>query len=97
MASIAQKSGTSLLYTRATTVRYDESHLELRSLQQQIHDRLLARVLRGELGPGERLRVAPQRVASEMKAAEGGEDRGRGLLSVIHGVVLESMPQRGLY
>jgi DNA-binding GntR family transcriptional regulator len=63
-------------------VSYDDSHLELRSLQQQIHDRLLGRVLRGELGPGERISppeiaaslgvsVTPVRDAVNQMAAEG--------------------------
>src|ERR687892_289297 len=35
--------------------------LELRSLQQQIHDRLLGRILRGELQPG--AKISPPEIA----------------------------------
>jgi DNA-binding GntR family transcriptional regulator len=42
----------------------DEGDLELRSLQQQIHDRLLRRILRGELEPGER--ISPPAIAAAM-------------------------------
>jgi DNA-binding GntR family transcriptional regulator len=42
----------------------DDRDLELRSLQQQIHDRLLHRILRRELEPGER--IAPSAVAAAM-------------------------------
>jgi DNA-binding GntR family transcriptional regulator len=56
--------------------------LELRSLQQQIHDNLLAQILRGELGPGEKISpsdvaaslgvsVTPVRDAVNLLAAEG--------------------------
>jgi DNA-binding GntR family transcriptional regulator len=56
--------------------------LELRSLQQQIHDVLLRRILRGELGPGERISppeiagslgvsITPVRDAVNQMAAEG--------------------------
>lgn len=56
--------------------------LELRSLQQQIHDRLLGRILRGELEPGERISppevaatlgvsITPVRDAVNQMAAEG--------------------------
>src|SRR4051812_37670327 len=56
--------------------------LELRSLQQQIHDRLLGRILRRELQPGERISppeiaaalgvsVTPVRDAVNQMAAEG--------------------------
>lgn len=38
--------------------------LELRSLQHQIHDRLLGRILRGELEPGER--ISPPEIASAL-------------------------------
>src|SRR5512144_3454948 len=58
------------------------SRLELRSLQQQIHDRLLGQILRGELGPGERISppviaaalgvsITPVRDAVNQMAAEG--------------------------
>jgi DNA-binding GntR family transcriptional regulator len=43
---------------------YDEPNLELRSLQQQIHDWLLGRILRRELGPGER--ISPPEIAAAM-------------------------------
>ena len=43
---------------------YDERTLELRSLQQQIHDRLLGRILRRELEPGER--ISPPEIAAAM-------------------------------
>jgi DNA-binding GntR family transcriptional regulator len=63
-------------------VTYDDARLELRSLQQQIHDRLLGRVLRGELEPGERISppeiaaslgvsITPVRDAVNQMAAEG--------------------------
>jgi DNA-binding GntR family transcriptional regulator len=42
----------------------DDSDLELRSLQEQIHDRLLHRILRRELEPGER--IAPSAIAAAM-------------------------------
>src|SRR5689334_25200836 len=56
--------------------------LELRSLQQQIHDQLLGRILRGELEPGERISppdvaaslgvsITPVRDAVNQMAAEG--------------------------
>jgi DNA-binding GntR family transcriptional regulator len=56
--------------------------LELRSLQQQIHDQLLRRILRGELEPGERISppevaatlgvsITPVRDAVNQMAAEG--------------------------
>src|SRR5437762_1955430 len=61
---------------------FDDSNLELRSLQQQIHDRLLGRILRGELEPGERISppeiaatlgvsITPVRDAVNQMAAEG--------------------------
>jgi len=60
----------------------DDGNLELRSLQQQIHDRLLGRILRGELEPGERISppviaaamgvsITPVRDAVNQMAAEG--------------------------
>ena len=60
----------------------DDSDLELRSLQQQIHDRLLRRILRRELEPGERISppliaaamgvsITPVRDAVNQMAAEG--------------------------
>jgi DNA-binding GntR family transcriptional regulator len=60
----------------------DDGNLELRSLQQQIHDRLLGRILRRELEPGERISpaeiaaalgvsVTPVRDAVNQMAAEG--------------------------
>src|SRR5436305_7797070 len=56
--------------------------LELRSLQQQIHDQLLGRILRRELEPGERISppdvaaalgvsITPVRDAVNQMAAEG--------------------------
>lgn len=42
----------------------DDGNLELRSLQQQIHDRLLGRILRGDLEPGER--ISPPEIAAAM-------------------------------
>jgi DNA-binding GntR family transcriptional regulator len=42
----------------------DDGDLELRSLQQQIHDRLLRRILRRELEPGER--ISPPMIAAAM-------------------------------
>ena len=61
---------------------FDEDQLELRSLQQQIHDRLLGRILRRELVPGERISppeiaatlgvsITPVRDAVNQMAAEG--------------------------
>jgi DNA-binding GntR family transcriptional regulator len=61
---------------------HDEDKLELRSLQQQVHDRLLGRILRGELEPGERISppeiaaalgvsITPVRDAVNQMAAEG--------------------------
>ena len=58
------------------------SALELRPLQQQIHDTLLGKILRGELGPGEKISppdiaaslgvsVTPVRDAVNLLAAEG--------------------------
>jgi DNA-binding GntR family transcriptional regulator len=41
-----------------------DSNLELRSLQQQIHDQLLGRILRRELEPGER--ISPPEIASAL-------------------------------
>jgi DNA-binding GntR family transcriptional regulator len=41
-----------------------DTDLELRSLQQQIHDRLLRRILRRELEPGER--ISPPAIAAAM-------------------------------
>jgi DNA-binding GntR family transcriptional regulator len=38
--------------------------LELRSLQQQIHDRLLGQILRGELNPGDR--ISPPEIAGTL-------------------------------
>jgi len=60
----------------------DNGTLELRSLQQQIHDRLLGRILRGDLEPGERISppviaaamgvsITPVRDAVNQMAAEG--------------------------
>ncbi len=60
----------------------DDTDLELRSLQQQIHDRLLRRILRRELEPGERISppviaatmgvsITPVRDAVNQMAAEG--------------------------
>jgi DNA-binding GntR family transcriptional regulator len=43
---------------------HDDRELELRSLQHQIHDRLLGRILRGELEPGER--ISPPEIAAAM-------------------------------
>jgi len=43
---------------------YDRRDLELRSLQLQIHDRLLGRILRRELEPGER--ISPAEIATEL-------------------------------
>jgi DNA-binding GntR family transcriptional regulator len=51
-------------YTPQMSPTFDEANLELRSLQQQIHDRLLGRILRGELGPGER--ISPPEIASAL-------------------------------
>jgi DNA-binding GntR family transcriptional regulator len=59
-----------------------DSSLELRSLQQQIHDQLLGRILRRELEPGERISppeiaatlgvsITPVRDAVNQMAAEG--------------------------
>jgi DNA-binding GntR family transcriptional regulator len=61
---------------------YDHRDLELRSLQVQIHDRLLGRILRRELEPGERISppeiaaalgvsITPVRDAVNQMAAEG--------------------------
>jgi DNA-binding GntR family transcriptional regulator len=61
---------------------HDDGNLELRSLQQQIHDRLLGRILRRELEPGERISppeiaaglgvsITPVRDAVNQMAAEG--------------------------
>jgi DNA-binding GntR family transcriptional regulator len=61
---------------------HDDGSLELRSLQQQIHDRLLGRILRRELEPGERISpaviaaasgvsITPVRDAVNQMAAEG--------------------------
>jgi len=61
---------------------FDDRTLELRSLQQQIHDRLLGRILRRELEPGERISppeiaaalgvsITPVRDAVNQMAAEG--------------------------
>lgn len=61
---------------------HDDGILELRSLQQQIHDRLLGRILRRELEPGERISpaeiaaalgvsITPVRDAVNQMAAEG--------------------------
>jgi DNA-binding GntR family transcriptional regulator len=61
---------------------YDDRTLELRSLQQQIHDQLLGRILRRELEPGERISppeiaaalgvsITPVRDAVNQMAAEG--------------------------
>jgi DNA-binding GntR family transcriptional regulator len=60
----------------------NERNLELRSLQQQIHDQLLGRILRRELEPGERISppeiaaalgvsITPVRDAVNQMAAEG--------------------------
>jgi DNA-binding GntR family transcriptional regulator len=68
-------------YTRDVRT-HDEDRLELRSLQQQIHDRLLGRILRRELEPGERISppeiaaalgvsITPVRDAVNQMAAEG--------------------------
>lgn len=61
---------------------FRDDDLELRSLQQQIHDRLLGRILRGEIQPGERISppdiaeslgvsITPVRDAVNQMAAEG--------------------------
>jgi DNA-binding GntR family transcriptional regulator len=61
---------------------HDDGNLELRSLQQQIHDRLLGRILRRELEPGQRISppviaaalgvsITPVRDAVNQMAAEG--------------------------
>jgi len=61
---------------------HDEDQLELRSLQQQVHDQLLGRILRRELEPGERISppdiaaalgvsITPVRDAVNQMAAEG--------------------------
>ena len=61
---------------------FHDGNLELRSLQQQIHDRLLSRILRGELAPGDRISppgiaaslgvsITPIRDAVNQMAAEG--------------------------
>ena len=61
---------------------HDEDRLELRSLQQQVHDQLLGRILRRELEPGERISppdiaaalgvsITPVRDAVNQMAAEG--------------------------
>jgi DNA-binding GntR family transcriptional regulator len=71
-----------VVYTPKMASLFDEPSLELRSLQQQIHDRLLGRILRGELGPGERISppdiaatlgvsITPVRDAVNQMAAEG--------------------------
>ena len=71
----------SALYT-AEVRTHDEDQLELRSLQQQVHDRLLGRILRRELEPGERISppeiaaalgvsITPVRDAVNQMAAEG--------------------------
>jgi DNA-binding GntR family transcriptional regulator len=60
----------------------DDDRLELRSLQQQVYDRLLGRILRRELEPGERISppeiaaalgvsITPVRDAVNQMAAEG--------------------------
>lgn len=60
----------------------DDDKLELRSLQQQVHDRLLGKILRRELEPGERISpfeiaadlgvsITPVRDAVNQMAAEG--------------------------
>jgi DNA-binding GntR family transcriptional regulator len=73
------------VHQRTTLLRVgsqDDGNLELRSLQQQIHDRLLGRILRRELEPGERISppviaaamgvsVTPVRDAVNQMAAEG--------------------------
>lgn len=64
------------------TRSFGDENLELRSLQQQIHDRLLGRILHGELQPGERISppeiaaslgvsITPVRDAVNQMAAEG--------------------------
>ena len=61
---------------------HDQETLELRSLQQQVHDQLLGRILRRELEPGERISppeiaaalgvsITPVRDAVNQMAAEG--------------------------
>ena len=70
------------MHQRSTLLGVDDGDLELRSLQQQIHDRLLGRILRRELEPGERISppviaasmgvsVTPVRDAVNQMAAEG--------------------------
>jgi DNA-binding GntR family transcriptional regulator len=73
------------VHQRTTLLRVgsqDDGNLELRSLQQQIHDRLLGRIHRRELEPGERISppviaaamgvsVTPVRDAVNQMAAEG--------------------------
>lgn len=60
----------------------DGASLELRSLQQQVHDNLLGRIIRGELAPGSRISpaaiatslgvsITPVRDAVNLLAAEG--------------------------
>lgn len=60
----------------------DSAHIELRPLQQQIHDRLLGQILHGELEPGSRISlpdiaaglgvsITPVRDAVNQMAAEG--------------------------
>ncbi len=60
----------------------DGASLELRSLQQQVHDQLLGRIIRGELAPGRRISpaaiatslgvsITPVRDAVNLLAAEG--------------------------
>jgi DNA-binding GntR family transcriptional regulator len=70
------------VHQATTLVDVDDGDLELRSLQQQIHDRLLGRILRRELEPGERISppviaaamgvsITPVRDAVNQMAAEG--------------------------
>lgn len=60
----------------------NEASLELRSLQRQVHDKLLGRIIRGELAPGHRISpagiaaslgvsITPVRDAINLLAAEG--------------------------
>lgn len=84
LAVISRGSGeTSVAYNVADmSLAFQRSDLELRPLQLQIHDRLLGRILRGELQPGERISppeiasalgvsITPVRDAVNLMAAEG--------------------------
>src|SRR5438477_12380789 len=70
------------IYNGGVPHREGPAALELRSLQRQVHDRLLGQILRGELPPGTRLSppeiasafgvsVTPVRDAVNLLAAEG--------------------------